>query len=100
MIRSGRQKFRMSRLHITSDLGRFELFFATINGPEFLIVVTNPSSGMELVFTELEAFRLAATEDGTTISDGQKHELSNEYRRQIQDHGDFDDKFHVQLRSC
>ncbi len=52
-----------------TDLGRFELSFATINGPEFLIVVTNPSSGTELVFTELEAFRLAATEDGTTISE-------------------------------
>ncbi len=51
------------------SLGRFELSFATINGPEFLVVVTNPASGTELVFTELEAFRLAATEDGTPVSE-------------------------------
>ena len=48
-----------------NSLARFELLFPTIDGPEFLLVVTNPAGGVELVFTELEAFRLATTGDST-----------------------------------
>ena len=48
-----------------NSLARFELIFATIDGPEFLLVVNNPANGVELVFTELEAFRLASTGDST-----------------------------------
>jgi len=46
-----------------NSLARFELIFPTIDGPEFLLVVTNPSDGVELVFTELEAFRATEIDD-------------------------------------
>ena len=48
-----------------NSLARFELLFPTIDGPEFLLVVTNPSDGIELVFTELETFRAFTTDDSS-----------------------------------
>ncbi len=90
---------RMSRSDITI-LGAFRADpFATIDGPEFLLVVTNPDGGVELVFTELEAFRLATTDDATGNPTFKSTFYQTNIGASFRPFRVFVDKFHVQLRA-
>ena len=83
-MRFGRWKLPMCAFSYNNSLARFELIFATIDGPEFLLVVTNPSDGVELVFTELEAFRASTTDDASGNPTFKSTFYRDQYRRELQ----------------